>query len=104
MIDRDGVGHRKSKIAIPSKKRPAEQWEVLGSASTHEPHVVLDGNGNLVATTYSMGTARQIAALPELIAALRYITECGDSLDDRPAYHGMRAIARAAIAKAEGGS
>ena len=47
--------------------------------------------------------ARLIAAAPELLAALRWIAEHGDTgAGGRPAYHDMRAHARAAIAKAEG--
>jgi hypothetical protein len=47
--------------------------------------------------------ARLIAAAPDLLAALQWIADYGDTGKcGRPAYYDMRAHARAAIRKAEG--
>ena len=46
---------------------------------------------------------RILAAAPDLLAALKWIAEHGDTgAGGRPAYHDMRDHARKAIAKAEG--
>ena len=51
----------------------------------------------------SLANARLISAAPELLAALQWIVDHGDTGEGgRPAYHAMRNHARAAIAKATG--
>ena len=51
----------------------------------------------------SKANAHLLASAPELLEALRWIVDHGDTgKGGRPAYHAMRAHARAAIAKAEG--
>jgi len=77
------------------KGKISKNWRI--STLTGDHIATIQNNGN------SLDNARLIAAAPDLLEALQWIADHGDTGEGgRPAFHDMRAHARAAIAKATG--
>jgi hypothetical protein len=97
-------------------------WRFTVESVNDEWGIVIDASGGIIANVNSetgpdatsapamrqmpmRANGALLAAAPDLLAALKWIADHGDAgAGGRPAYHDMRAKARAAIAKAEGGA
>ena len=79
--------------------RSDPDWGIVANCQTDS--YSLSEQENLMAEIQA--NARLIAAAPEMLEALQWIADHGDTGEGgRPAFHDMRAHARAAIAKATG--